>query len=82
MNDSMDCLVLSEAVAASLDDWHAKSALAPEFTLRELEELHLFPGQDFSNQEGNAPKVNVLAVRWGQETYIYENSLRYRSGSE
>ena len=39
MNDAMDCLVLSEAVAASLDDWHAKPALAPEFTLREIEEL-------------------------------------------
>ena len=39
MIDNMDCLVLSEAVAASLDDWHAKPALAPEFTLRELEEL-------------------------------------------
>ena len=39
MIDNMDCLVLSEAVAASLDDWNAKPALAPEFTLRELEEL-------------------------------------------
>ena len=39
MIDNMDCLVLSEAVAASLDDWHAKPALAPEFTLREIEEL-------------------------------------------
>jgi len=39
MIDNMDCLVLSEAVAASLDDWHAKPVLAPEFTLREIEEL-------------------------------------------
>ncbi len=35
----MDCMVLCEAVAASLGEWNAKPALAPEFTLRELEEL-------------------------------------------
>ena len=35
----MDCLGLSEAVAASLGEWNARPALAPEFTLRELEEL-------------------------------------------
>ena len=35
----MDCMLLCEAVAASLGEWNAKPALAPEFTLRELEEL-------------------------------------------
>ena len=35
----MDCLLLCEAVAASMGEWNAKPALAPEFTLRELEEL-------------------------------------------
>ena len=35
----MDCMVLCEAVAASLGEWNAKPALAPEFTLRDLEEL-------------------------------------------
>jgi len=32
-------MVLCEAVAASLGEWNAKPALAPEFTLRDLEEL-------------------------------------------
>ena len=32
-------MLLCEAVAASLGEWNAKPALAPEFTLRELEEL-------------------------------------------
>ena len=35
----MDCMLLCEAVAASLGEWNAKPALAPEFTLRDLEEL-------------------------------------------
>ena len=35
----MDCMVLCEAVAASLGEWNAKPALAPEFSLRDLEEL-------------------------------------------
>jgi len=35
----VDCLLLCEAVAASMGEWNAKPALAPEFTLRELEEL-------------------------------------------
>jgi hypothetical protein len=32
-------MLLCEAVAASLGEWNAKPALAPEFTLRDLEEL-------------------------------------------
>lgn len=36
---NMDCMVLCEAVAASLGEWNAKPALAPEFSLRDLEEL-------------------------------------------
>jgi hypothetical protein len=32
-------MVLCEAVAASLGEWNAKPALAPEFSLRDLEEL-------------------------------------------
>ena len=35
----MDCMVLCETVAASLGEWNAKPALAPEFSLRDLEEL-------------------------------------------
>ena len=32
-------MVLCETVAASLGEWNAKPALAPEFSLRDLEEL-------------------------------------------
>ena len=43
---NMDCMVLCEAVAASLGEWNAKPALAPEFSLRDLEEGRVYEAKD------------------------------------